>query len=358
MSSHHTFRPLITVVLSFVISFIAFCEATAKPTNTPFFYYYTDGVAFFSRILGVSTNPDEPYFSGGEVKGDYSRGYWITTQKTEKGKWDSEYVVTGSMVGNKLPFYVHKGDRVVGVDERGMVDLIFLDSVGQVRGYISKIPVNNYEQQLMEGLHWLFCGTYRDSKTGGSWVVNPTYLKIDDNQTNISEWKEDVEADGLGLVRLCLSDGRSLLMQQTLEGKDVFEAIAPKDSLGSYRYGKLLAHLVQTDDENMAPGDTLGGRFRFTAYWMPFMRTMLRYFNLEQLSLMRAEYLARLGATFSDPKLQAYFKKKSWYVGKYRPDHIALTLQQEQMLAEMDCLIRYKDATSSSSPSESLQRFP
>ncbi len=40
----------------------------------------------------------------------------------------------------------------------------------------------------------------------------------------------------------------------------------------------------------------------------------------QQLRLARNEIFARLGRTFADQELQAYFDSKSWYVGRYTPE--------------------------------------
>ena len=40
----------------------------------------------------------------------------------------------------------------------------------------------------------------------------------------------------------------------------------------------------------------------------------------QQLRLARNEIFARLGRTFVDQELQAYFNSKSWYVGRYTPE--------------------------------------
>lgn len=341
-----SYKPMKQKFLTLVALCALVLTAGAGVTNTPFFYYYTDGVASYTRILGVGSNPDAPNLTGGERTGDVvNLKYWISMKRVDDVKWGADFVVTGSMSDWTLPFFVHEGDRVRGVDDKH-ADLIFLDSLGNVTGYITKMMTEG-EAEKMQGLEWLFNGNYREEKSGKVWRMNRESVVMGNKTFTVLGWYEDAEADGMGLLRVLLEDGRNLLWQQTLAGKDVYEAVAPKDSTEHYKRGKLFARLVQTDDEGAEPGDTTAGRFRFTAYWMPFMRTMLRYFNVEQLRLMRAEYLARRGFTFDDPQLQAYFNKKKWYVIKRQAKDLELSAQEELMLAEMDCLI----SISSSSPS-------
>ncbi len=49
-------------------------------------------------------------------------------------------------------------------------------------------------------------------------------------------------------------------------------------------------------------------------------RAEVEALDSQQLRLARNEIFARLGRTFTDPDLQAYFNSKSWYVGRYTPE--------------------------------------
>jgi len=241
----------------------------------------------------------------------HEAGYYFSLKPIDNNLYQ---IIGGHPQGGPNPSIGEKNYNVTYKNINNIGILLVSDQNGNITEVLRTLPnVESLEELILQNkINFELCGKYIDANNN-IYIFHPNENRAT-GFFSTESYSFEFEFD-YPIQVITFSEDQSIYYETTTNGLDIFNAIL--DKYNDWQKAEKILTLKQVEWLHPSNEDNIKGRYPFASYTI-LTNSILGYFNLKELKIMRNEIFARHGYIFQTQEMKNHFELQNWYKGRYK----------------------------------------